>query len=165
MVINCLLFSDKTDDQCFVTLYSRNYPHFSFNLIIFCVTRSISVNNLLNLLYQIYTKSWNFWIRAWRKRAIISGYLLIPLVQNPRQIKPTQKFPSRIKALYSWSQVNMTQIHTRFYRWISAKWPYSPCRNFSNFFLKTTLSVISVQILLWVSMRIFYIYRKICLEA
>ena len=32
----------------------------------------------------------------------------------------------------------------------------SPWRNFSNFFLKTMISVISVQILVWVSMRIFY---------
>ena len=38
----------------------------------------------------------------------------------------------------------------------------SPCRNFSNFFEKTTISVISVQILVWMSMRPF-LYGKIYL--
>ena len=36
----------------------------------------------------------------------------------------------------------------------------TPYRNFSNFFLKTTISVISVQILLWVSMRNFFYVGK-----
>ena len=37
---------------------------------------------------------------------------------------------------------------------------YSPCRNFSNFFLKTTRSVISVHILVLVSMRKYILNHK-----
>ena len=41
----------------------------------------------------------------------------------------------------------------------------APCRDFSNFFLKMIISVISVQILVWVSMQNFFFYGKIYLEG
>ena len=39
-------------------------------------------------------------------------------------------------------------------------WNSAPCRNFSNFFLKTTRSVISVHILVLLSMRKYILNHK-----
>ena len=43
------------------------------------------------------------------------------------------------------------------YSWQCCSIREAPCRNFSNFFPKTTISVISVHILVWVSMREMWI--------
>ena len=44
---------------------------------------------------------------------------------------------------------------------ITAATSFTPCRNFSNFFLKMKISVISIQSLVWVSMRIFFTWENI----
>ena len=38
---------------------------------------------------------------------------------------------------------------------------FAPCRNFSNFFLKMRTSVISVHILVWVSMKLFFKFSTV----
>ena len=49
------------------------------------------------------------------------------------------------------------QVHTKA---LQFKLSVTPCRNFSNFFLKTTRSIISVQILVLVSMRKYILSHK-----
>ena len=90
---------------------------------------------------------------------------MYPSLHTNRTRIPAVKVPSNLVPLKNWAEpftgVMSSHVFTvrkklQIFIKMHPVNMLTPCKNFSNIFLKTRISVISVQILVWVSLRIFF---------